>query len=956
MKQTFGEKLKELFSNRLVPVGLVFIVAFVIVCIQIFNLQMVDPEQTKITHDEKSYTKVISLPSTRGNIYDRKGSLLAYNELQYNLDMFNSAELKNNEEMNRAIFELIQIMREFNYQREFSFPIKMDEDGSLYFTITGNALYRFKKNAYGLKNVSDLKPEHYAASAEDVFKFMRFGNAGTRMFQISEEYSKKDALEIMAYRYQFFTLYPSYSSFRVKSDISDEARIRFYESTTTIPGIEITKSSKRVYLDSEYFSHIIGYVGLINGEELETLRGSASKTKYVDSSIVGKNGIEKSYEMYLSGTDGEATILINDRGQVRTKTITKEPVPGNDVYLTIDREQQIACYYIIERHVAGILLAAIVKGKDDYGSKGKDATNITIPIYDVYYALFSNHIIDTEHFASENASRIEKNMFSLFQTNENIIWNNYQKLLEPDCTLCKNKGVSAYIQDYVDFMYQKLSTSTIGWGIINNAAINTRDQEYIDYINGDTSLSHFLQYAITQGWINLDRLNIGTEYYDTKELYGYLRDYIVNHFRNDADYKSKIYKTLISEDAISLRDISLALFDQGVLSPDLDTYEKLANNELDPYDFMVHKIQTLEITPAMLALEPCSGTIIITDPNSGTVSCMASYPSYDNNMLTNKVDMAYYNRLLQDKSSPLVFRATSSKTTTGSTFKPLASIMGLMEGAITVDEKIEDKGKFLEVDPSPKCWAYPSRHGKITVSEAIRDSCNYFFFTVGYRLSINQRGEYVDALGIKTIQKYAKMFGFGDKSGVELSEPMPVISNRDAVRTSIGYYHSFSPIQIARYITTIANEGTCYNLTLVNRVVGQTGEVLLSNIATVLNSLDDVPEEYWKAVKVGMYDVVNARGSSLRKYYYNLDVSVAGKTGTAQVSLNYPNNALFLSFAPSEDPEVCVTVVIPNGYASNNAAVVAREVYAYLFMDENREALLSGNVFAAKIESVGYTD
>lgn len=956
MKQTFGEKLKELFSNRLVPVGLVFIIAFIIICVQIFNLQMVDPEQTKITHDEKSYTKTVSLPSTRGNIYDRNGKLLAYNELQYNLDLFNSAELTNNEQMNTAIFEFIQIMREFGYQREFSFPIKMEEDGSLVFTITGNALYRFKKNAYGLKNVSELKPEHYAASAEDVFNFLRFGNSGSRMFQISEEYSKADALEIMAYRYQFFTLYPSYSSFRVKSDISDEARIRFYESTTTIPGIEITKSSKRVYIDSQYFAHIIGYVGLINGEELETLRQSASKTKYIDTSVVGKNGIEKSYEMYLSGTDGEATILINDRGQVRTKTITKEPVPGNNVYLTIDREQQVACYYIIERHVAGILLAAIVKGKDDYGSKGKDATNITIPIYDVYYALFSNHIIDTEHFSDENASRIEKNMFSLFQLNENIIWNNYQKLLEPDCTLCKNNGVSAYIQDYVDFMYQKLGTTSIGWGIINNSAINTKDQEYIDYANGDSSLSHFLQYAITQGWVNLEKLNIGNEYYDTNELYTYLREYIVNHFRNDADYKSKIYHTLINEDAISLRDISLALFDQGVLSPDMDTYDKLANNELDPYDFMVHKIQTLEITPAMLALEPCSGTIIITDPENGTVSCMASYPSYDNNMLTNKVDMAYYNRLLQDKSSPLVFRATSSKTTTGSTFKPLASIMGLMEGVITIDEKIEDKGKFLEVDPSPKCWAYPNRHGSINVSEAIRDSCNYFFFTVGYRLSINQRGEYVDALGIKAIQKYAKLFGFGDKSGVELSEPAPIISSRDAVRTSIGYFHSFSPIQIARYITTIANEGTCYNLTLVNKVVGQTGEVLLSNIATVLNSLSDVPKEYWAAVKLGMHDVIYSRDSSLRKYYYNLDVDVAGKTGTAQVSLNYPNNALFLSFAPYEDPEVCVTVVIPNGYASANAAVVAREVYAFLYMDENREALLDGNVFAAKIESIAYTD
>lgn len=952
MNQSFIEKLKELFSNRLVPVFCVLLFLFIIMLAHIFNMQMVEPEETKITRDEKSYTKTVSLPSTRGNIYDRNGNLLAYNELQFNLDMFNSAELTNNAQMNTAIYELIKIMREFNYTREFSFPLAMNEDGSLRFTVSGSALNRFKKNAYGLLSVNDLKEEHYAATADDVFNFMRYGSNTSRMFQISDTYSKEDALEIMAYRYQFFTMYPSYSSFRVVSNISDEARIKFYENTTIIPGLEITKSSRRIYLDAEYFAHIIGYVGKVNAEELETLKNAGTNTKYNENSIVGKNGIEKSYETYLSGSDGVATILINDRGQVRTKTITKEPVPGNDLYLTIDREQQICCYNIIKRYVAGILLSAIVK-EMDYGSKGEDATEITIPIYEVYYALFSNGIIDTEHFSAPDASKIEKDMYYLFEKNENYIWDNYLKLLDPDCELCGNQ-LSKMIKEYQDFMYQKLGVN--GWGVIKTASINTRDAEYISFTNNESSLSHFLQYAITQGWVNLEKLNIGQEYYDTNELYGYLHDYIIEHLRNDADYRSKIYHTLIFDYVIKLRDIALVLYDQKVLEPDPDTYSKLSDYSMDAYDFMIYKIRTMEITPAMLALEPCSGTIIITDPNNGTVSCMASYPSYDNNYLTNQVDMKYYNHMLNDKSYPLVFRATSSKTTTGSTFKPLASIMGLMEGAITLDELIEDKGKFLDVDPSPRCWAYPASHGKINVSDAIRYSCNYFFFTVGYRLSINQRGEYVDALGIKTIQKYARMFGLGDKSGVELSEAQPQISSRDAVRTSIGYFHSFTPIQIARYLTTVVNEGTCYNLTLVSKVVGQTGETLLSNVATIYNSLDAVPKEYWNAVKLGMNQVVNSKDSSIRKFYTNLDVSVSGKTGTAQVSLNHPNNALFLSFAPSERPEIAVTVVIPNGYASSNAAVVAREVYGYYFMGENRDALLKGNVFAGKIESVGYTD
>ena len=176
------------------------------------------------------------------------------------------------------------------------------------------------------------------------------------------------------------------------------------------------------------------------------------------------------------------------------------------------------------------------------------------------------------------------------------------------------------------------------------------------------------------------------------------------------------------------------------------------------------------------------------------------------------------------------------------------------------------------------------------------------------------------------------------------------------MRTAIGYYHSFAPVQIARYITAVVNEGTCYDLTLLSKVVGPTGETLLSNVANVHSKLDNVPKEYWNAVKDGMYYVVYGKDSGIRKYYSNLDIKVAGKTGTAQVSLNHPNNALFLSYAPYEKPEICVTVVIPNGYASQHAAVVAREVYGYYFMDDNHDALLSGNVFAANISHVGYTD
>ncbi len=949
MSESLWDKLRNLSSNRLLPVGVLLGLVSILIVIRLFQMQMVDNDVTSVESDSTSYTRTVPVTATRGEIYDCNGVLLAYNELQYNLEMYDSAELSTNAQKNAAIFSLIELLREFDYEREFPFYLELSEDGELRFTVEGTALLRFKKNAYGLASTNDLTEEQIAATAEEVFAFMRYGDQSSRMFQIDESYSLADALEIMAYRYQLFTLYPSYTSFRIVSDISEEARISFYENTTKVPGLEITKTSKRVYDKSTYFAHIIGYIGLINEEELADF--SELSPNYTEESIVGKLGIEKSYETYLSGIDGEATIRINDRGQVVSKTVTKEPVSGNNLYLTVDAQMQTACYHILERNIAAILLSKLVPTMD-YGGKGEDASEITIPIYEAYYALIDNHVIDIAHFAAEDATELEKQVLALYNSEEERIWNQLLTLLAED-NMVSNEAAGSTMQEYLTYVYQKLGSD--GWGILLNAEIDTSDEQYLAYVNQELSLSAFLQYAITQNWVSLDKLNIGSDYYETTELYGFLYDYLVENLRKDEEYQNKIYRTLIFDYQLKGRDLCLLLFEQGVLEEDTENRTRLLNGSLSAYDFLTRKIKLLEITPAMLALEPCSGSICVTDPDTGEVICLVSYPSYDNNYLTNSVDMDYYQKLMQDASYPMVNRATTSRTTTGSTFKPLMAIAGLTEGVISSTERIYDKTTFEAIVPSPNCWSKYS-HGSINVTDAIRYSCNYFFYEVGYRMSMSERGEYDDAKGIDTIQKYASYFGFSDKSGVEISELQPTISNQDAVRTAIGYGHSFAPIQIARYLTTLTNEGTCYNLTLLDRIVTQNGELVLANTATVRNQITNVSQSSWDAVKLGMYRVVNAENSSLRKVFGDLSVSVAGKTGTAQVSLNHPNNALFISFAPYRDPEISVTVVIPNGYASANAAYVCREVYGFYFEDENREALLSGNVFAGTIMDIEVGD
>ena len=166
-----------------------------------------------------------------------------------------------------------------------------------------------------------------------------------------------------------------------------------------------------------------------------------------------------------------------------------------------------------------------------------------------------------------------------------------------------------------------------------------------------------------------------------------------------------------------------------------------------------------------------------------------------------------------------------------------------------------------------------------------------------------------------------------------MPEISPTVSDNDAVRSAIGQgRNSYAPIQLSRYVTTIANSGTCYNLTLVDKVTDYQGNVLMDNQATVRNTID-IDTSIWNSVHTGMRNVI-AYETSQSALINRVNVSVAGKTGTAQESEDKPNHALFISYAPYESPEISVTCVIQNGYSSGNAKEVAGFIYAYIYDPE----------------------
>ena len=225
---------------------------------------------------------------------------------------------------------------------------------------------------------------------------------------------------------------------------------------------------------------------------------------------------------------------------------------------------------------------------------------------------------------------------------------------------------------------------------------------------------------------------------------------------------------------------------------------------------------------------------------------------------------------------------------------------------------------------------------------------------MGYRLGNGHKTLVDNEKGLAKLKKYANKYGLTEKSGIELSEAEPSFSDIDIVRSAIGQgSNSYTPTQLSRYVTTIANGGTCYNLTLVDKFKNTRSGEKQKNNASVRNKLN-FKSSTLPAIKTGMNNVVNA--GSIKTLFQKVPVTVAGKTGTAQITDNEPNHALFVSFAPYENPEISVTVVIPNGFTSSNAAELASNVYKYYYDKGARKKLLNQKVSSPTISSSRQTD
>ncbi|MFR7715832.1 MAG: penicillin-binding transpeptidase domain-containing protein [Clostridium sp.] len=930
------ESIIEHVKHRLFVVTVLFLVLFGILIYRLFDLQIVNGEKYQESFTYKS-VKTVAVKATRGNIYDCNGKLLAYNEASYTLSYISGTDLTeaaaakettSNELRNDIVYKTILILEQNGDKMSVSLPLKLTSKG-FEFTVSGNTLNTFLMNVYGASSVDSLTEEQASSTADDIFKYMR----GKDLFNISETYSDEAALKILAVRYEIWlNRYQQYMSVQLADGISEESYAAIKENSDELLGMEVSVESHRVYNDSVYFAQIIGYIGNISNEELEKYNETLDDSeKYSANDMVGKMGLESEFESYLRGKDGYQKMYVDNMGKVIEVIDSKDPVAGNDIYLTIDSDLQKYCYNALETEIASILLAHI---KNVTTSTDKD----DIPITDVYFALFDNNVISIDDLAAKDASELEQSVNSYFQSAKQNTLSRLDDILNVSHTPLHD--LTLQYQDYMEFICEQLSEM----GIYSPSKIDKSDAAYVSYINNSISLCEYLKYAISQGAIDISVISTKSDYYDTDEIYNVLTEYILKEFENNTSFDKLVFKYMIISGELTGSQVINLLYDQGILNTATDAdYSDYKAGVMGSYDFICKKIKNLEITPAMLALDPCSGSIVVTNPNNGTVKAMTSYPSYDNNRLTNMIDADYYSKITTDKTTPMYSRATMQQTAPGSTFKMITAFAGMNEGVIGVNDVIQTKGYFDKTETPAKCWIYPSAHGTIGISKAIEESCNYFFYELGYRMATKDTGTYSDITGVERLQKYAGMFGFDSTSGIELPESKPQISDADSIRTAIGQgTNNFTATQLARYVTTLANSGTCYDLSLVSKIKDIDGNVVYKNEHKVHNQLD-FPAEQWNVVRQGMRQVVSVHTSS-SALINQINVAVAGKTGTAQQSEARPNHALFVSFAPYENPEVTVTSVIPFGYSSGNAVELSGLVYAYLYdPDVLENTTITGN-------------
>lgn len=956
MLKEFLSTIKEFFirfiSSRLFALGLLFTVLFTILAGRLFELQIINGDQYMADYQNRTLTKVTTT-GTRGNIYDRDGRLLAYNELQYNITIADNGAYDTTDSginrRNLMLYHLAQIIEKYGYAVEGQYKLKLDEQHEFQFTTSSeNEKKRFIANIRG-RNVSDLSEKDFTIRAKDAFALSK---SRYRFDNIKDEngdpivLEDETALDMINILYTMrLTAYQRYQTTTIVKNVSKECMAEILESKGELQGVDIENVSVRKYNYAPYLSHIVGYTSQVREDQLAELRKTDESYELNDT--VGVWGLEKSMESELKGKKGYREMYLNSVGSVLEVVSESEAKAGNDIYTTISANDQIAIYHLLEQELAGILASKIVESDAPQNDSVKQS-QITIPVKDAYFQLINNNVLNAGHFTEGTPGSAERQIADIFSKNkEQKLADIEQELLEPSTSDLNElpKDMQAYIVTIYDYLLSDAS------GLVDSSNQKFKESDaYQAWRNDTISLHDFILDGIEESWLDTSKLSLSDDYYDTDTIYTLLVQKLMEHIENDDDFDKVLYKYAIQDNTLPGYLLLMALYEQGVLPEDAESYLQLSTGDAHyAYTFLVKKVREIALTPAQLALDPCNGSVVVTDVKTGKIRALVTYPGFDNNRIS---DSEYLAKVNKDQSLPLLNNATQTQLAPGSTFKPITSIAALEEGVIDLSSIIDCTGVYTEVTPNIRCWIYPEQHGEENIIDGLKNSCNFFFAEVGHRLATDPNGIYNQTLGLERITKYASAFGLDSLSGVEIDEAKPHISDYDPERSAMGQgTHAYNNVQLARYITAVANRGTVFDLSILDKVTDADGNVLRTIEPKVKEQLN-YSDVTWNAVQQGLREVITE--GVAKNVFRGQDIPIAGKTGTAQEREDRGNHAVFVSYAPYDDPEIAVTVNIPYGYSSGNAASLANNVYNYCYGKDSLEAILSRD--ASYVSSVNVSD
>ncbi|MCQ2452213.1 MAG: penicillin-binding protein, partial [Oscillospiraceae bacterium] len=339
------------------------------------------------------------------------------------------------------------------------------------------------------------------------------------------------------------------------------------------------------------------------------------------------------------------------------------------------------------------------------------------------------------------------------------------------------------------------------------------------------------------------------------------------------------------------------------------------------------------------------GAVVVTDVKSGGILACASYPTFDISTFFDN-----YSDLMNDATAPLFNRAINGTYNPGSTYKMVTGFAGLKAGYISRTSTITDNGFFDKYDDyQPRCWVYSTSgggHGPLDIVDALRYSCNVFFFTVG------------DAIGSAKLKAAAEEFGFGTPTGIEIGDSSGVIASKeyknevlgeawysaDTLLASIGQgQNMFTPVQLSNYAATIASGGIRYRQTLLDTVMNPDyTDTVYEKEPEIAYEFTAKEKEYISILQEGMEAVANKPGGSGYDLYSNYKVTVAAKTGTVQNDSGNSNNGVFVCYAPADNPEIAIAVIIERGSAGRNVMTVTKNVMDYYFGTHVESVTING--------------